>query len=272
MRCLPASCLALSLIAACQSAPARFHPLPLEERFPVSYEGRIAPLADADRKSVAEPAVALPVPGASVVFRSTIVELPLAEARALAPELLAPVPTSSGLQMQGGHVDAAFLRSTLRRLANSGCLRAEPFTIARIGTSSTISLCAQTAYVSAFKIAGTLWSKVMDPEVEVFQYGTTLTFTPQRDGDALTVSIDWLKSDPVRPITLARTDSVALQVPVFTRERLSASTRLGEHDALVVGVLQGREPDTVMMLCVETDVVSPQVAAAQLPELERPQR
>jgi hypothetical protein len=263
MRCLPASCLALSLIAACQSAPARFLQLRLEDPFPVSYQGRIAPLSDADRKSSDEPGVVLPAAGASVAFRSTIIELPEAEARALAPGLLAPVPTGSGLQMQGGHVDATLLRGTLHRLASQGRLRAQPFTIARIGTTSTTSACTQTAFVSAFKIAGTLWSKVLDPEIEVFEHGTTLAFTPQREGDALTVSIDWLQSEPLRPITLARADRMALQVPVFTRQRLSAVARLHDRDALVVGVLPGREAGTVTMLFVESDVIGPLVAAAQ---------
>jgi hypothetical protein len=261
MRRLPASCLALSLIAACQSAPATFRPFQLEDHFPVTYEGRIAPLAEADRKSATEPSVVLPAPGASVAFRSTIVELPEADARALAPGLLAPVPTSKGLQLQGGHADATLLRGALHQLARRGCLRSQPFTIARIGTTSTIAVCTQTAYVSGFKIAGTLWSKVLDPEIEVFEHGTTLTFTPQRDGDALTVGIDWLQNDPVVPMALARADNVALQVPVFTRQRLTATARLDEHDALVVGVLPGREPGTVTMLFVESDVIDPVVAA-----------
>jgi hypothetical protein len=111
--------------------------------------------------------------------------------------------------------------------------------------------------VSGFKIAGTQWSKVLDPEIEVFEHGTTLTFTPQRDGDELTVIIDWLQSEPERPITVARADGFALQVPVFTRQRLKAVARLGERDALVVGVLPGREPGMVTMLFVESSVIGP---------------
>src|SRR5688572_18034843 len=93
MRCLPASCLALCLITACLSAPRTWRSFALETHFPVVYEGRIAPLAEGDRLSVADANVELPGAGPSVAFRSTIVELPEADARALAPGVFEPVPT-----------------------------------------------------------------------------------------------------------------------------------------------------------------------------------
>jgi hypothetical protein len=251
---------ALALLAACQSAPAvPLEPLPLVDRFPVGYEGRIGQLAATDDQGIEEEASGtLPEAGASVSFRGTIVELPVAAARALAPGLVEPMRTGHGLERQGGHADPVALRIALDELAARGFLRSRPFAVARLGATAVTSQRTRTPYVTSFRIVEPM---VFDPEVEVFEHGSSLMFAADREGDGLAVSIVWLQSEPVLPVPVARADGGALQVPVFTRHRLCAKTRAMDHDALVVGVLPGKEPGMVAMLCVHVDVAAATVAA-----------
>jgi hypothetical protein len=253
MRPLLVPC-ALALLAACQSAPAvPLEPLPLVDRFPVSYEGRIAPIAADEQSGREEETVPLPVAGAAVSFRGTIVELPVAAARALAPGLVEPMRTGHGTGRQGGHADPKALREALDELAARGFVRSQPFTVARLGATAVTTMRTETPYVSALRIVGTIGPMVLDPEVEVFEHGSSLAFAAERDGDALAVSIEWLQTEPVLPVPVANAEGGSLQVPVFTRHRLCAKTRAMDHDALVVGVVPGREPGMVAMLCVQID-------------------
>jgi hypothetical protein len=255
---LPATWCALALLAACHTAPAvPLPPLPLGDRFPVQYEGRIAPLADARLTAEAESAP-LPEAGASVTFRGTIVELPVEAARALAPGLVEPMPTGAGLQLLGGRADPAAMRFALDDLAARGFAGSHPFAVARLGATATTSMLTQTPYVGALRIVRNGWPLV-DPEVAVFEHGSSLAFGAEREGDGLCVHIDWLHSEPVLPVPVAHADMVALQVPVLTRHHLTATARTADHDALVVGVLPA-EPGMVAMLCVQVDVSGTMVA------------
>src|SRR5262249_24437592 len=152
--------------AACQSTPSvPLPPLPLGDRFPVHYEGRIAP-ADGRTTVETEP-TPLPEAGASVTFRSTIVELPVAAARALAPGLVEPMPSREGLQLFGGRADPRALRMALDDLAARGFAGSHPFAVARLGATATTSMLTQTPYVGALRIVGN-GQPLVDPEVQVF--------------------------------------------------------------------------------------------------------
>jgi hypothetical protein len=259
-------CLPLSVLAACKTSPPPPARLPIHTLFPVTYEGDVAPLAaDADAP-VPEPSPATHAPQPSLSFRTTLLELPLADARELAPELVTPAPTGKpsargvtdrrirALGLAGGHVDPALLRQSIDELQRRGHAYAGPLVATGLGGTATVSVSKRTAFVRSLHIAPVDDSFLVDDvDVATFEHGSWLTFAAQRDGDALRIGVEWQVRDPLVPIPVARTQLASLQVPVLARHRLGASAIVAAQDGLVLGSLPGRRPGTVMLLCVEVE-------------------
>lgn len=240
--------LALVLLAACQSAP-RFSPLPVHDVFPVTYEGRVAPLAAGDEDVFAvEPVPATAEPGRAVSFRATIVELSPDAASALLPGLV-----GGGGPPQGAHVDAVELHQALRQLTAAGTVRSAPIVLVKLGGKGITTACTKLAYVKGLDLAPVSPDMIVDPEIDDFLYGSQLCFAPAGTDSGLGVAVDWHFSDPVLPIPQARARRCTLQLPVLARHHLHADLQLATKGAFVFGALPGNDQDVVRLLFVEVD-------------------
>ena len=109
---------------------------------------------------------------------------------------------------------------------------------------------------------------MLDPDVQSFEHGTEIGFVADRRGEDVVVTLDWQHSELLRPRTIASVHGGLLgsmEVPVQMRHRLTGETKVAPLDAIVLGVVPTSTPDTVLLLCLETDTTREPVAAVAGP-------
>src|SRR5688572_19804174 len=262
----------LLLLVACHSAPRPR--LVVRDAFPAAYEGWLRPFAAEDAAAFAAEPAAEAGDGANVTFRATVVELPVAHALDLVPELMLPnlarwrtkpadagppgsdhdgEPKPSAVGAASGKVDPDALRGVLRGMRRGPYPTWSVQAVTRVGGAAVLTDTNQTAFVKSIRYARPDAPLVDDFEVASFASGNRLRLATTAHADGLRLDVDWLERTPVRPIPLARGRSGALQVPVFEHHRVTTSAPLAERDAFVIASLPGREPGTVQLLCIDVD-------------------
>jgi hypothetical protein len=284
-----ATALVLLPAAACHSGPPAPPPLLVTGTVDVEYEGRIAPLAEGETDTLPESELRTAAYGTpTVVFHTTVLELPLAEARAFVPGLVAEAPppvealpdgstrewserrvvSSAGpmhttrrqraVGLAGGLVDRAALRSAMPALIARGEVATEPLTAAStLGNTLTLSTQNEKAFVRGMRLTAVADSiLVEDIEVATFRVGWSFRLTANAAGDALEVAVQWNDARAVHPVP----HGGGIQLPVIERHRVSTRAVIDGGSSLVVGSLPGHREGTVQLLCVEID--PPAVATA----------
>ena len=259
-----------ALLAACATPPPVV--LQLRDAFPTLYEGRIQPAvasaaapAELASKAVAT-AAAIDDGAASAAMRAWLVQLPTAEARAvLTGWAQTAAPAAFGFGIGGHHVDREAMVEQLRSWNERGAVLSQPFLVARFGHPSSVRMARQTSAICGFQLRQSAASLMLDPWVQSFEHGTEIGLLAERRGDDVFVALDWQHSELLQPRTTAALHGGGvgnMEVPVQMRHRLTGETKVAPHDAVVLGVLPSTTPDTVLLLCVETELQQPAAAVA----------
>jgi hypothetical protein len=261
---------ALLLLTGCH-APAPLTPLPVVDRFAVEYRGTIAPVRSPERGLEPDPDQAEPAGASDVRIRSHLVDLPLAAARELLPDLGAPtVPTldaatgerEEDLPGRGLRVAPDGLREAIADVQRTrdAVLVGAPEVLCADGRQTQMRSGSRQSYVRSFRVLPATESFVADPVVDQAHEGYVLTFVPTLAPDrrGLELELAFEFRDLVAPLPVVGmpfgSGDLLLHVPVEMRQHVRAAVRLGARDAFVLPVKSGRK-DRVVLAFVEVEVV-----------------
>lgn len=264
---LRALAVAAPLFAACHTAsPPR--PLPVWDTFPIDYRGSFEPAeqlpADATLRAD-EPTVApgTAASGAPIAMRTTLVELPADEVRAILPTWPRPGP-----RLQGAHVEREELARRLGEWRARNLVVDAPQLVCGLGAYATFHDLKRTAYVSGLDLKFGADPLLVDPRVSLYEHGLELRLAPRRDGDRLALAFDWRTRDRVLPRPLGRVREGRLgtiELPMLLDQRIRGDAAVVPGTALVLGAMVGSGEDTIRMLCVEVDDSAPVERAREAP-------
>ena len=149
------------------------------------------------------------------------------------------------------------MQQTIASLIESGdgVMISDPRLLVLGKTRASVVVSNQTAFIRNFNFELTDQAILVDPEVGVFSDGLLADVIPgelTEDGDALlqfhVVASELVEMKEVESSYPYRGQSITLQVPVFTRQDVSGTLRIGPDEAAILPALVGRDGKRLLVI------------------------